>query len=130
MNKKVVLVLGIIITLCLVIGGKNYMDKQQEKETQEKQSAEQKIALYIVQNYEGVRKIEFKKLTQTNETGFWHLSADINNINKLNFSMRNLSSANKPTIRSNPDTFHLKERSKKGDEDLMNVEVLYSEGNQ
>ncbi|MFB1052024.1 hypothetical protein [Paraliobacillus sp. JSM ZJ581] len=89
------------------------------------------IALYIVQNYKDVKKIEFYKFNEVKGVGYtsWNVSAEVNVNNIISFSLSDLSSVKDATIRHNPKTFHLKKKDKDKDpsKNLDDVQIIYLE---
>ncbi|MGT2929647.1 hypothetical protein ACVR1G_05335 [Streptococcus dentasini] len=69
-NKKIWIGLGIIISLGIlvfgIIGGKYYMDKKREEELYKRgfRLLEEQIAVYIKENYSGVKKVEFTDIKE------------------------------------------------------------------
>lgn len=127
------LLTGIILAMLVGIGyiwydnyQKEFAEPAQKELEKEMLIVEEQLALYIVQNYEDVNKIQFRKLAQTKETGYWHVTADINDDQPLNFSMTNLSPDSEPSVRYNPSKFKLT-RKADGTKNLSTVEVIYSE---
>lgn len=81
--KKWILIIGSIVVLLilgLLIGGKMYMDKQEEKEEKIRQSFDKILAMYPTQNLmdfydkEGYRDDGFEK----EDKGVWVLDSDMN----------------------------------------------------
>ncbi|WP_086312008.1 hypothetical protein A5821_003254 [Enterococcus sp. 7F3_DIV0205] len=124
MNKKVVLVLGIIITLCLVVGGKYYM---KIKNTEQRElEVKKEIALFIVQNYQEIKEIEFGEFSQIKETGSWHVVTTINSNSVVQFDLNTLEKKDDFHLAYNENDFHLEKRAKKNISiDLSNVNVNY-----
>lgn len=109
----------------------HHLDKKEvdsKKETQQIMKAEEYMALYLVRNYEDVRSIEFRPITQMKETGFWHGSINVNDGNTLTFSMRHLSDLDDISVRVNPTTFDLKKKTASSTGNLDHVEVEYWRG--
>ncbi|WP_086312010.1 hypothetical protein A5821_003258 [Enterococcus sp. 7F3_DIV0205] len=79
MNKKVVLVLGIIITLCLVIGGSIYMRKKYVNITENQQI---NVATWIARSYY-ISEITFLKVSKDNNTGSITLYLELNESEKF-----------------------------------------------
>ncbi len=127
MKKILTIGITIIVILVAVIGGKVYMDNKKEKE--QVRQAEKELALYIVQNYEGVKKIEFNDSYVVKETGSWGVAAIINGNSILKISIEDDESLKSPTIAYNPAKFFMKKRKKDTKANLTNVELLYSEDN-
>ncbi|MBC1494053.1 hypothetical protein HCI94_02340 [Listeria welshimeri] len=82
-------VVAVIIVIVLIIEGKMYIDNKKSNEVKKE------IALYIVQNYEGVKKIQFGELSENKMTGSWTLSAKLNKNNIITFTFQDTSNIKK-----------------------------------
>lgn len=60
-----------VIIIVFAVGTNSSEDKREIRLEQER------LAEYIVKNYEDVRKIEFKSFEKNNSTGVWHADAII-----------------------------------------------------
>lgn len=85
MKKKVVLVLGIVLVLCLGIGGKFYMDKEKEKKLIE---IERESIILLKDTFSDVEKVEVKNIGYNNTTGSYHILVKMTNTSgeSVNFS--------------------------------------------
>ncbi len=124
MKKILTIGITIIVILVAVIGGKVYMDNKKEKE--QVRQAEKELALYIVQNYEGVKKIEFNNFHEVTETGSFRVTATINDDNILKIAIDDFKSTDTPTIGYNPEVFNPKEKLDER-KNIANIKVIYSE---
>lgn len=124
MNKKLVSMLGIIIVLCLAVVGKYYMDIK--KIEQRELEAKKEIALFIVQNYQEIKEIEFGEFSQIKETGSWHVVATVNSNSVVQFDLKTLEKKDDFHFAHNENDFHLEKRAEKNISlDLSNVNVDY-----
>ncbi|GEM_PF-6619714 len=89
-----------------------------------------KLALFLVEKYEGVKRIRFHELKEVKGLGYtsWSVTVDVNESNMISFTMEDLSKVEDASMRYNPKTFHLKERDKELSEGLDDVEIIYWEG--
>ncbi len=124
-----VLVGFLLIFTAIGLGGKMYMDKKEDQD-EIILEAQHNLALYLVRNYEGVQKIEFYKFKQVEGLGYssWNVTVNINDDNIMSFSIEDLSKVEDLTIRHNPSTFQLEERSEDSSEGLDDVQIIYWEG--
>ena len=135
MNKKIWLLIVIGLLLMFGIGGKVFVDNQKEKnevheENEEIHIAQKEIALYLVRNYQDVKKIEFHKFNEIKGVGYtsWSISVDVNEDNTISFSMNDLSKVEDATVRHNPKTFSLNKKEEELTESLEGVQIIYWEG--
>jgi|SRR5699024_6247586 len=119
----------LLIVTAIGIGGKVYMDKKEEK-YEKTLRVQKKLSLYLVRNYEGVKKIEFREFSKVKGLGYtsWSVTVDVNDDNIISFTIEDLSKVEDATVRHNPDTFHLKKSDKDLSETLDEVEIIYWEG--
>src|SRR5690625_1223315 len=113
MKRKTWLFIIIGLVIIVGIGGKVYMDHQramsEDNEENEKiQIAQQNIALYLVQHYKDVNKIEFRELNEVEGIGYdaWSVSVDVNDDQTISLSMNDLSNVEDATVRHNPTTIN------------------------
>lgn len=102
----------LIIAVILVTGGIGMFLHLNAKETerQQKRALETDIAKMLVNDYEGVEKIEFQGWGHSLETGRWSTTAVINDDNRMSLSFDELSGLEEISITSyHPDTFKLLE---------------------
>ncbi|MBC1520736.1 hypothetical protein HB912_03620 [Listeria aquatica] len=113
----------IIIVVIAIVGGKIYMDNKKSKEVKKE------VALYIVQNYEGVKKIQFGKLSENKMTGSWTLSAKLNENNTITFTFQDTSNIknNMISVYYDPDSFKLKNKVNEH-KDLDNIDIQFEGG--
>lgn len=135
MKRKVWLLIVIGLLLIIAIGGKVFMDTQKGKnevneENEKMHIAQEKIALYLVQNYKDVKKIEFHNFNEIKGVGYisWSISVDVNEDHTISFSMSDLSKVEDATVRHNPKTFSLNKKEEELTESLDGVEINYWEG--
>ena len=84
---------GIIALVICVIGGivMFSLNHRQEKTLEEKMRIEQdRMALYLVNHYEKIEKIEFTSFQQNKLTGTWTSNAIVNDEIFVTFSVQNL----------------------------------------
>ncbi|MBS9361620.1 hypothetical protein JL739_10900 [Listeria welshimeri] len=116
-------VLAVIIVIVLIIGGKMYLDNKESNEVKKE------VALYIVQNYEGVKKIQFGELSKNKMTGSWTLSAKLNKNNIITFTFQDTSNIknNMISIYYDPDSFKLRNKvnEHKG---IDNIDIQFEGG--
>ena len=126
---------GIIALVICIIGGivMFSLNHQKEKTLEEKMRIEQdKMALYLVNHYEKVEKIEFTSFQQNKLTGTWTSNAIVNDEIFVTFSVQNLmtedeigfgqhisqSNGNKLIERENPEVIN-------SDSLMSNITVIY-----
>lgn len=126
---------GIIALVICVIGGivMFSLNHQKEKTLEEKMRIEQdRMALYLVNHYEKVEKIEFTSFQQNKLTGTWTSNAIVNDEIFVTFSVQNLmtedeigfgqhisqSNGNKLIERENPEVIN-------SDSLMSNITVIY-----
>ena len=126
---------GIIALVICVIGGivMFSLNHQKEKTLEEKMRIEQdRMALYLVNHYEKVEKIEFTSFQQNKLTGTWNSNAIVNDEIFVTFSVQNLmtedeigfgqhisqSNGNKLIERENPEVIN-------SDSLMSNITVIY-----
>lgn len=61
MNKKRTLILGIILIVCLGLGGKIYMDNRAEQKQKELISVERMAVLALKKTFENIKSVTFKE---------------------------------------------------------------------
>lgn len=134
MGRKAWLLIILAFVIIIGIGGKVYVDNQSEiSENKEKdeeiQTAQQKIALYVVQNYQDVNKIEFRECNKIEGIGYdaWSVSVEVNESHTISFSMDDLSNVEDATVRHNPTTFKLEKKDEDLNLDLNDVDIIYWE---
>ena len=126
---------GIIALVICIIGGivMFSLNHQKEKTLEEKMRIEQdRMALYLVNHYEKVEKIEFTSFQQNKLTGTWTSNAIVNDEIFVTFSVQNLmtedeigfgqhisqSNGNKLIERENPEVIN-------SDSLMSNITVIY-----
>ena len=126
---------GIIALAICIIGGivMFSLNHQKEKTLEEKMRIEQdRMALYLVNHYEKVEKIEFTSFQQNKLTGTWTSNAIVNDKIFVTFSVQNLmtedeigfgqhisqSNGNKLIERENPEVIN-------SDSLMSNITVIY-----
>ena len=126
---------GIIALVICIIGGivMFSLNQQKEKTLEEKMRIEQdRMALYLVNHYEKVEKIEFTSFQQNKLTGTWTSNAIVNDEIFVTFSVQNLmtedeigfgqhisqSNGNKLIERENPEVIN-------SDSLMSNITVIY-----
>ena len=126
---------GIIALVICIIGGVIMfsLNQQKEKTLEEKMRIEQdRMALYLVNHYEKVEKIEFTSFQQNKLTGTWTSNAIVNDEIFVTFSVQNLmtedeigfgqhisqSNGNKLIERENPEVIN-------SDSLMSNITVIY-----
>ncbi|MBC1714383.1 hypothetical protein HB965_02390 [Listeria welshimeri] len=116
-------VVAVIIVIVLTIGGKMYMDNKESNEIKKE------VALYIVQNYEGVKKIQFGELSENKMTGSWTLSAKLNKNNIITFTFQDTSNIKKNMISVyyDPDSFKLRNKVNKHN-GIDNIDIQFEGG--
>src|SRR5690625_116910 len=134
MKRRTWLFILIGLVIIVGIGGKVYMDHQREisednEENEKIQIAQQNIALYLVQHYKDVNKIEFSELNEVEGIGYdaWSVSVDVNDEHTISFSMNDLSNVEDATVRHNPKTFNLEKKDEDLTQDLDDVQIIYWE---
>ena len=89
-HKKSWLIFGIIMVL--LVGGitVRYMTVKQSQANaaNEERRAQEKAALWLVQNYSGVKEMKISKLDKPNEFGGGNYAVDIDNINGTKRGLR------------------------------------------
>ncbi len=137
MRRKTLLVIILGLVIIVGIGVKVYMGKQKEisesnEENVEIQIAQQEIALYIVQHYKDVHKIEFRNIHEVEGIGYdaWSVTVNVNGDHVTSFSIEDLSEVEDATVRHNPKTFKLEKKEEDLDQDLDDVEIIYWEDGQ
>ncbi|MBC1642025.1 hypothetical protein HCJ01_10115 [Listeria welshimeri] len=116
-------VVAVIIVIVLTIGGKMYMDNKESNEIKKE------VALYIVQNYEGVKKIQFGELSENKMTGSWTLSAKLNKNNIITFTFQDTSNIknNMISVYYDPDSFKLRNKVNKHN-GIDNIDIQFEGG--
>ena len=126
---------GIIALVICIIGGivMFSLNQQKEKTLEEKMRIEQdRMALYLVNHYEKIEKIEFTSFQQNKLTGTWTSNAIVNDEIFVTFSVQNLmtedeigfgqhisqSNGNKLIERENPEVIN-------SDSLMSNITVIY-----
>ena len=126
---------GVIALVICIIGGivMFSLNYQKEKTLEEKMRIEQdRMALYLVNHYEKVEKIEFTSFQQNKLTGTWTSNAIVNDEIFVTFSVQNLmtedeigfgqhisqSNGNKLIERENPEVIN-------SDSLMSNITVIY-----
>jgi len=126
---------GLVAIVVLIIGGiiMFSLNQQKEKMLEEKMRTEQdRMALYLVNHYEKVEKIEFTSFQQNKLTGTWTSNAVVNDEIYVTFSVQNLmiedeiafgqhisqSNGNKLIERDNPGVIN-------SDSLMSNIKVIY-----
>ena len=126
---------GIIALVICIVGGivMFSLNHQKEKTLEEKMRIEQdRMALYLVNHYEKVEKIEFTSFQQNKLTGTWNSNAIVNDEIFVTFSVQNLmtedeigfgqhisqSNGNKLIERDNPEVIN-------SDSLMSNITVIY-----
>lgn len=131
MNKKRMFVIVTFLLIAAIIGvsGKVYVDKKEEKH-ESTLRVQKNLARFLVRNYEGVKKIEFRKFSKTKGLGYtsWSVTVYVNDDNIISFNIEDLSKVEDATVRHNPDTFHLKKSNKDLSKSLDDVEIIYLKG--
>ncbi|WP_270525443.1 DUF1433 domain-containing protein [Staphylococcus epidermidis] len=88
MNKKIILIFIILISIVLIIGGvylKIKSDKQKEKEQQYYDEQKERITLYMKYNVKNLKSIDFTSC-ERDPMGGYAIKGYINNNNKLSFT--------------------------------------------
>ena len=88
MNKKIILIFIILISIVLIIGGvylKIKSDKQKEKEQQYYDEQKERITLYMKYNIKNFKSIDFTSC-ERDPMGGYAIKGYINNNNKLSFT--------------------------------------------
>ena len=88
MNKKIILIFIILISIVLIIGGvylKIKSDKQKEKEQQYYDEQKERITLYMKYNVKDFKSIDFTSC-ERNPMGGYAIKGYINNNKKLSFT--------------------------------------------
>src|SRR5690625_4258097 len=134
MKRKTWLLIIIGLVIIVGIGGKVYMDHQREiskdnEENEKIQIVQQNIALYLVQHYQDVNKIEFRELNEVEGIGYdaWSVSVDVNDDHTISFSIDDLSNVEDATVRHHPKTFDLEKKDEDLTQDLDDVQIIYWE---
>ena len=84
---------GIIALVICIIGGivMFSLNQQKEKTLEEKMRIEQdRMALYLVNHYEGVRMVEFESFSKDSMTGTWSGDALVNDKYYVRFTLWNV----------------------------------------
>lgn len=128
MSKRITIILGIIAIVCIGFGGKMYMDKKTEKTLDEQiLKTEKNLALYLVQEYEGIESISFDSVSFFETPGSWSVSVYFNN-DKENYLSLSFYNLEKPTenlteIYNGKNEFIKKKRDK--NRTLKDVKIDY-----
>lgn len=137
MGRKTWLVIILVLVIIVGIVGKVYMGKQKEisesnGENEEIKSAQKEIALYVVQNYKDVNKIEFHEINEVEGIAYdaWSITVDVNEDHTISFSIDDLSKVEDATVRYNPKTFKLKKKDEDVNQNLDDVKIIYLEDEQ
>ena len=88
MNKKIILIFIVLISIVLIIGGvylKIKSDKQKEKEQQYYDEQKERITLYMKYNVKNFKSIDFTSC-ERDPMGGYAIKGYINNNNKLSFT--------------------------------------------
>ena len=88
MNKKIILIFIILISIVLIIGGvylKIKSDKQKEKEQQYYDEQKERITLYMKYNVKDFKSIDFTSC-ERDPMGGYAIKGYINNNKKLSFT--------------------------------------------
>ena len=91
MGKKTKL--SIVAFVIFVIGGIimfSLNQKRAQTEAQQIRHEQERIALYLVNHYEGIHRIEFTSFEQNTLTGTWTSNATVNDKVFVTFSIRKL----------------------------------------
>lgn len=124
MNKRGAIIVGILVVIFIGIGGKFYMDSQENKD-QLVLNAEKDLATFVVQNYKDVESIVFEEVLYSKETGTWSSKLNINEEDWLIFKFKIKES--KTTILSS--RYDKKEFSliseKDNSKSIENIKVTY-----
>lgn len=84
MKKKTWLyvVIGLLVIVGIIgIGGKVYMDKQEEKREAEKIEAERMSVIALKNTFEGIKSVEFEGTGYTEMTGYYDMIVKMTNVN-------------------------------------------------
>lgn len=121
MGKKTKL--SIVAFVIFVIGGIimfSLNQKREQTEAQQIRHEQERMALYLVNHYEGVKKIEFKDYNHDNITGYISSEAQVNDQYSITF----FSAGVKGSISIDYyDDFKLKKT--KNNLNLNNIEIIY-----
>ncbi|MDG3132913.1 hypothetical protein MKL26_07780 [Streptococcus suis] len=134
----------IFIIVAVIVGGITMFFSLNGKMTEEKQKRELEtsIAKMIVNDYEGVKKIEFTGWGHSPETGMWGTTVIINHDSKISLSFNDLSGLEEISgMKYNLETFKLTRKIELNDSkpirdrvieiektSIKNVKVIYSNG--
>ena len=126
---------SIIALVICVIGGivMFSLNQQKEKTLEEKMRIEQdRMALYLVNHYEKIEKIEFTSFQQNKLTGTWTSNAIVNDEIFVTFSVQNLMAEDEIGFgqhisQSNGNKLIERENSKviNSDSLMSNITVIY-----
>ncbi len=126
---------SIIALVICVIGGivMFSLNQQKEKTLEEKMRIEQdRMALYLVNHYEKIEKIEFTSFQQNKLTGTWTYTAIVNDEIFVTFSVQNLMAEDEIGFgqhisQSNGNKLIERENSKviNSDSLMSNITVIY-----
>ncbi|EHJ52350.1 DUF1433 domain-containing protein [Streptococcus macacae] len=87
-KKKVLMPLG--IAAVLIIGGIIMFNPFTGKDEPKYKHEQDRMVKYLVQNYEGIKKVEFTEIEHNKMTGSYSFYATINNKIKVNFTLMGL----------------------------------------
>lgn len=106
----------------LILGGCRMFGNREEILTKEQQD---KIAKYVVNKYEGVKKIEFEEVNENKFAGTIFVNLKINDNNYLTISLgKDIADMSNYSPGWNPKTFKLKE-TKENQTNINTVKIIY-----
>ncbi|EOH95211.1 hypothetical protein UAY_03401 [Enterococcus moraviensis ATCC BAA-383] len=77
MNKRIIILVGIIAIVLIGFGGKLYMDKKAEETAMEEQrdllETERESAIVLKQTFANIKSVEFKKTSYNKMTGAYRM---------------------------------------------------------
>ncbi|HFI0808914.1 TPA: hypothetical protein ACGOXP_001734 [Streptococcus suis] len=134
MSKKRTRLILVMSAICIAIGGMimfgfHRMSEEEKLQAQIRKEQE-RMALYAVNHYEGIEKIEFFNFEKNNMTGFWSADGELNGEYQVTFKSSEFGGdlwINRGS--SKIDGSYLKVREQEDEIlDISQIEVIYFEG--
>ncbi|EHJ53336.1 hypothetical protein [Streptococcus macacae] len=125
-KKKVLISLG--IATVLIIGGIIMFNPFTGKDEPKYKHEQDRMVKYLAQNYEGIKKVEFKNFEKNHTTGTWSSDAVVNNIYYITFSLNGLGGEIDVTehiAKSNNKELNIRNKAK--NINISKIEVIYFE---
>ena len=126
--KRKTIVAGIILIL-VIIGGV-FMFEHKQLEVEKFRREQDRMALYLVNHYEGVKKIEFGEFVKNESTGNFYNEAVVNTEYKVSFTLWGFGGEITVSQLGEEDKYLEKKKEMTNDNDIGKVDIIYGEDNQ